>query len=161
MDVAAGAFDFGAFIGLIRSVGFRRRQFSKKLGVNFVSPWVYVLFKQSLAHPAIGFMHMAAVVKFAVVCMNSNIGHTRGQCLGGYMVQTKCLEARRIHQCSFFGFIYPIPSGGGGGVFARLQGLRNDVGRCFCIGYHAVYQRALACTRGAKYQGDAVGKFVV
>ena len=106
-------------------------------------------------------MHMAAVVEFAVVCMNSNIGHTRGQCLGGYMVQTKCLEARRIHQCSFFGFIYPIPSGGGGGVFARLQGLRNDVGRCFCIWHQAVDQRAFARSRGAKYQGDAVDKFVV
>ena len=53
------------------------------------------------------------------------------------------------------------PSGGGGGVFARLQGLRNDVGRCFCIGHQAVDQRAFARSRGAKHQGDAVGKFMV
>ena len=106
-------------------------------------------------------MHMAAIVELAMIGMRMDIWHASGQTARSNMVQAKSLKPRRVHQGGFFSRIHPIPRGGCGGVFARLQGLRDDVSCGISVGNQSIDKRTFARTRRAEYQGNALIKLAM
>ncbi len=97
-------------------------------------------------------MQMAAVVKLAVRHVRFEIGHVSGQLPWVNVVQAKLLKAGGVNQCRGFVCIHPIPSGAGGGVFAAVQGLRQDASLHQCTWNQAVDQTAFARARRAQHQ---------
>ncbi len=76
-------------------------------------------------HGATGFVQVGAVVELAAAGVLVDVGHKVRQRCGGNVAQAKFLKAGRINQGAAPRAIQPVPGGGGGGVAARVERLRD------------------------------------
>ena len=85
-------------------------------------------------------------------------------------MDAKGLKPRGINECGVMSLVDPIQIGGGGGVLARIEGLRDLLGDDLSAGDGGVDEGALAHARGPQNQGhlalerlkqDLVGGVVV
>ena len=101
-------------------------EFGKQIAIYFVAPcadsirvrWRFGFKINPLAHATARLVQMGAVVELAMPQMLRQIGHQSGQLHRLNMVKTKFLESGAVDQGRLAGWIQPVESGRGGGVFA-------------------------------------------
>ena len=109
-------------------ISFWLRQFIEKLLVYSVATGVDVAFLHGLLNRTIGLVQMTTVVEFAATHMGLNIWHVAPKCVRVDLVNAKGLETRGVNQSSLSLTVDPIKRGGRGGVFARVESLRDLLG---------------------------------
>ena len=91
-------------------------------------------------------MQMSAVVKLAILHMLFEVWHTSRQLILGNVLQTKLLKTWRVNDGGSNIVrtrrlvANPIERGAGGGVFARVERLRNLASQSPSIGHQGIHQ---------------------
>ena len=101
-------------------------EFGKQVAIYFVAPcadsirarWRFGFKIDPLTYATARLVQMSAVVELALPQMLCQIGHQSGQLHWLNMMKAKFLESGAVDQGRLAGWIQPVESGRGGGVFA-------------------------------------------